>query len=373
VPVEDDRAHGLVNACRAEGVPSSYAWSMVRRALVVERPGSASLVERPSLEPADDEVVIRPAFCGLCGTDLELLRGDVDPAYVRYPLTLGHEWSGTVEAVGPAVTAVAPGDRCVAECLVPCGVCEFCKAGDTNVCEVYDELGFTREGGASDQVLVPARLVHRLGPGVSLLDAALVEPSAVVLRALEKAGPRPGDEVLIVGDGTIALLAGLLVSLWSPDTVAMVGRRPEQAELAALVGVDHFTAQWDEPRGFDLVVEAAGTPEAVTTAVAAARRGGTVALLGLPPAGETVELPGDLLVNNDLTIAASFSYTAAAWRRTVELVNEGRIRPGRIVTHRFALEDHAQAFAALAAVEGARGKVLLEIAGDGPTNRPPSR
>ena len=87
--------------------------------------------------------------------------------------------------------------------------------------------------------------------------------------------------------------------------------------------------------------------------------------LGLPPAGSTLELPGDLLVNNDLTIAASFSYTAAAWRRTVELVNEGRITPGRIVTHRFPLEDHAQAFAVLAAAEGARGKVLLEIAGDG--------
>ena len=84
------------------------------------------VVQRPELEPGAGEVVIRPAFCGVCGTDLELLRGDVDPAYVQYPLTLGHEWSGTVEAVGAGVDDVATGDRCVAECIVPCGRCERC-------------------------------------------------------------------------------------------------------------------------------------------------------------------------------------------------------------------------------------------------------
>ena len=96
-------------------------------------------------------------------------------------------------------------------------------------------------------------------------------------------------------------------------------------------------------------------------------------LLGLPPAGQTVELPGALLVNNDLTIAASFSYTSAAWRQTVELVNEGRVQPGQIVTHRFELEDYAEALAALVTLEGPRGKVLLELAGDDATSRRPSR
>src|SRR5215831_3893059 len=146
---------------------------MGRRALVVDTPGSIGVVERADLEAGPGYVVVRTAYCGLCGTDLELLRGDVDPDYVVYPLTLGHEWSGTVEAVGPGLEDVRPGDRCVAECIVPCGRCARCKAGETNVCEVYEELGFTREGGASDQVLAPYRLVHVLGPSASLLDAAL--------------------------------------------------------------------------------------------------------------------------------------------------------------------------------------------------------
>ena len=335
---------------------------MTRRTLVVSHPGTIGILERPTLDPEPGEVVVRPSYCGLCGTDLELLHGDVDPAFVAYPLTLGHEWSGTVESVGAGVRNVAPGDRCVAECIVPCGQCASCLEGATNTCEVYDELGFTREGGASDQVVVPARLVHRLGDGVSLLDAALVEPSSVVLRGLEKAAPRRGGRVVIIGDGTIALLAAHLVGLWSPREVVLVGRRAEQEELALAVGATHFTTNDAEASNADLAIEAAGAPAAIRTAIGAARRGGTVVLLGLPPSGSTVEVPADLLVNRDLTLAASFGYTSAAWARVVELLSAGKIAPGRIVTHRFPLERFEDAFAILAAPSGARGKVLLDIA-----------
>src|SRR6266542_4013558 len=266
---------------------------MRRRALVVKKPGTIGIVERPALEPGTGKVVIRPAYCGICGTDLELYRGDIDPAYVRYPLTLGHEWSGTVEAIGAGVENVALGDRCVAECIVPCGRCARCRSGETNVCEFYDELGFTREGGAGDQVLVPARLVHRLEPAVSLLDAALVEPSSVVLRALEKAEPGQGSRVLVVGDGTIGLLAAYLVGLWEPSAVTMLGRRPEQAEMAQSVGVTSFVTDDDVDGGFDIAVEAAGVPEAISTTIGLVRRGGTVALLGLPPSGQRVAFGRD--------------------------------------------------------------------------------
>ena len=340
----------------------------MRRALVADGSGGLALDERPPLEPGPQDVVIRPALCGLCGTDVELRDGAVDPAFVRYPLTLGHEWSGTVEAVGSGVAGIAPGDRCVAECIIPCGACAGCRAGATNVCETYAELGFTHEGGASDQVVVPARVVHVLSPGVSLLDAALVEPTSVVLRGLEKATPEPGERLLVIGDGTIALLAAHLAQLWSPAEIVMLGRRPQQAGLALEAGATSFTTDDAVAAGFDLVIEAAGATEAMALAVGAARRGGRVLLLGLPPTGRVLELPADLLVNNDLTVAASFGYTSAAWARVVQLLNARSIEPGRIVTHRFALDDYAQAFAALAGSDGPRGKVLLEI-----TSLPPSR
>ena len=108
-------------------------------------------------------------------------------------------------------------------------------------------------------------------------------------------------------------------------------------------------------------------------AIASARRGGRVLLLGLPPTGQVLELPADLLVNNDLTVAASFGYTSAAWTRVVSLLNTGRITPGMIVTHRFPLERFGEALGALEAGAGARGKVMLEIAGHQPPTQPLSR
>jgi L-iditol 2-dehydrogenase len=321
----------------------------------------ALVVERPALLPGPDEVVVRPRLCGVCGTDLEILRGEVDPAFVRYPVTIGHEWAGVVEAVGRDVTDVEPGDPCVGEGIVPCGRCPACLAGATNTCAVYDELGFTREGGASDQVLVPARLVHRLADGVPFEDAALVEPASVVVRALEKAGPPAGVRVVVVGDGTIALLAVLFVQLWSPREVTVVGRRREQEALARAAGATRFTLDESDVEGVDLAVEAAGAVEAVQSAVRLTRRGGTVVLLGLPPAGRPLGVAADLLVNNDLTLSASFGYTSAAWARTVELVNSRAVRPGVLVTHRYPLDCFAQAFAQLAEPRGARGKVMLEI------------
>jgi threonine dehydrogenase-like Zn-dependent dehydrogenase len=333
-----------------------------RRALVIAAPESIRLAEREELRPGPGEVVVRPAYCGLCGTDLELLRGQVDPDFVRYPLTIGHEWSGTIESIGSDVAGLEPGMRCVAEGIIPCGRCESCRAGATNVCETYDEIGFTREGGASDQVVVPARVVHALDRSVSLLDAALVEPSAVVLTGLEKVGPQPGMRVLVVGDGTIALLAVLLSSLWSPAEVVVIGRRPEQEPLARQLGATGFSVG-PAPHGFDLAVEAAGAPEAVTSAVAALRRGGTGLVLGLPPAGSTLQLRADALVNDDLTLAGSFGYTSRAWTRVVALLNTGQLRPGALVTHRFPLHRWEPAFDALRTPSGARGKVMLEVAG----------
>jgi threonine dehydrogenase-like Zn-dependent dehydrogenase len=335
---------------------------MSRRALVIDRPGSIAIEERADLAPGPGEVVVRVAYCGLCGTDLELLRGEVDPDFVRYPLTLGHEWSGTIEAVGPGVSGLEPGLRCVAEGIIPCGHCRSCRAGATNVCDTYDEVGFTREGGAGDQILVPARVIHVLDDEVQLLDAALVEPASVVLTGLEKVRPRPGLRVLVVGDGTIALLAVLLADLWSPAEILVAGRRPKQEELALELGATGFTT--GEPPGrFDLAIEAAGATQAVLTAVGSLRRGGTVLNLGLAPAGSVLELRADALVNNDLTLAASFGYTSAAWTHVVALLNGRRIRPANLVSHTFGLDAFEAAFAELAAPGGRRGKVMMEVAG----------
>jgi L-iditol 2-dehydrogenase len=327
------------------------------RALIVVRPGEVVLADRPAPTAAPGETMVRPDLVGLCGTDLEIIGGQVDPAFVSYPIGLGHEWTGIVTGNSPQA-----GSRVVVEGVVACGHCSRCARGETNLCETYDEFGFTRDGAAAGLVVVPTALVHLIAPSVAAEDAVLTEPAAVVYRGLTRAPIAPGSRVLVIGDGTIGLLAAYLVTLWSPAEIVLLGRRAAQAELAARAGAARFETSPDAAgAGFDVVVEAAGAVEAAAVAFTAARRGGTVLLLGLPPHGDSVALAADDVVNNDLAILGSFSYTAAAWRDVVRLLNAGLIRPGFLVTHRFGLADWERAVACLRDSDGPRGKVLLEI------------
>jgi L-iditol 2-dehydrogenase len=330
------------------------------RALVVARPGELALVSRPGPAAGPGESLVRPDLVGLCGTDLEIIGGQIDPAYLRCPVVLGHEWTGIAASDSPLA-----GSRVVVEGIVACGHCARCARGETNLCETYDELGFTRDGAAAGLVAVPSALVHPVAAGVAAEDAVLTEPAAVVYRGLARAAPDHGSRVLVIGDGTIALLAVYLLRLWSPAEIVLLGRRGAQAGLAGAAGAARFETSPDRAgAGYDLVVEAAGAVDAAATAFTAARRGGTVLLLGLPPHGETAALSVDDAVNNDLTILGSFGYTAAAWRDVVRLLNAGLLRPGFLITHRFALADWEQAVACLRGVDGPRGKVLLEIGTD---------
>ena len=327
------------------------------RALVVTAPGHVVLSTRQVPAAAPGQTLVRPDLVGLCGTDLEIIGGQVDPAYIRYPIGLGHEWTGIAAGDSPLA-----GARVVVEGIVACGRCARCARGETNLCQTYDEFGFTRDGAAADLVAVPSGLVHPIAPGVAADDAVLTEPAAVVYRGLARAQAAPGSRALVIGDGTIALLAVYLLRLWSPAEVVLLGRRAAQAQLAVTAGAARFETSPDAAgSGYDLVVEAAGSVQAASAAVAAARRGGTVLLLGLPPHGETVALAVDDVVNDDLALLGSFSYTAAAWGDVVGLLNSGLIRPGFLITHRFSLADWEQAIACLRGGDGQRGKVVLQL------------
>ena len=332
-------------------------------ALVVRRPGEVVLEERAIPTPGPGEVLIRPVVVGLCGTDLEIVDGSIDPAYTHYPLVLGHEWSGTVaDGPAPAEQGPPPGSLVVGEGIVPCGHCQHCRAGQTNLCLTYDELGFTRDGAAAGFLTVQRSLVHQLAPGVGAEDAALAEPASVVYRGLSGAAIAPGWRALVVGDGTVALLAVRLLRLWSPAEIVVLGRREGQAVLAAEAGAARFeTGSRAAGTGYDLVVEAAGSTDAVLSALAAPRRGGTVVLIGLPPHGATAAVPVDDVVNNDLIIRGSFSYTSAAWREVVTLLNAGLLDLGFLVTHRFPLTEWKAALDTLRGEASPRGKVMLTI------------
>jgi 2-desacetyl-2-hydroxyethyl bacteriochlorophyllide A dehydrogenase len=330
------------------------------RALTVVAPNVVEVQQRADLVAGPSEILIKPHVVGICGTDLDIIDGTIDPAFIRYPIVIGHEWAGTV--VGGDSAALPIGTRVVVEGVIPCGHCDSCLQGETNRCDTYDEFGFTRDGAAADFFVTPAAQVHAVSNAVSWESAALVEPAAVVYRALANARIKSGARVLVIGDGTVGLLAATLVRLFEPSHVTLLGARSEQGRLAELTGADAFTtAPEDLSNTFDLVVEAAGAVAATTTALRLAARGGTIVLLGYPGQGQSVPLHVDDVVNNDLTIMGSFSYTSRAWADVVGLLNSGKLNVGWLVTHRFTLDRFEDGLAALRTATTERGKVLLEV------------
>ena len=200
---------------------------------MIERPHEVVYgeVETPICGPGD--VLVRSRFAGVCRTDVEVLDGELDLRWVRYPCIPGHEWSGVVEAVGEGVTGVGPGDRVVCEGFCYCGACRRCRAGDTHLCETYDQLGFTRGGGYGELVVAPRRVVHRLPDSVELDAAVLIEPASVVLQGLQRARPTPGETIGVIGVGTLGALAIVLARLFSPAAIVAYGVREAGARSRA--------------------------------------------------------------------------------------------------------------------------------------------
>jgi 2-desacetyl-2-hydroxyethyl bacteriochlorophyllide A dehydrogenase len=340
-------------------------------AVLVERPGAARLQRLPRPEPGPGEVLVRVGAAGICGSDVEVLEGRRPAPYVRYPIIPGHEWAGTVEGVGPGVENVEPGAPVVAEGFRSCGDCARCREGRTNLCEAdYAETGFTHAGGFAEFLCVPAHLVHRLPPGTDLTAAALLEPAACVAQGLLEVDLRPGLSVAVVGAGTIGLLAVALLRLSSPSRLALVGTRPDRLALGRELGAGDTCDLRDENpvetlgNEFDLVFEAASRPEGAATAVALARRGGTVVLEGISGANRATIDP-DVIVLGHLRIQGVFGASRAAWRWVVDLFASGELDPSPLVTHRFALDDFETAFAVLQDREAEALKVEL-VPGDAP-------
>jgi L-iditol 2-dehydrogenase len=331
------------------------------RALVVERPGRAELqlVQKPEAGPG--EVLVRVGAAGICGSDVEVLEGRRPAQYVRYPIIPGHEWSGTVEAVGPDVEQIGEGAVVVAEGFRACGDCARCREGRTNLCELdYAETGFTHAGAFAEFVCIPARLVHQLPPGSDLAAAAVLEPAACVAQGLLEIDLRPGMTVAVVGSGTLGLLAVALLNRVSPARLALVGTRAPRLALGAAMGATETWNVREDERpgsGFDLVFEAAGTPEGAHTAVDLARRGGTVVLEGI--SGQTGGIDADAVVLGHLSVQGVFGASRNAWRWVTELFAAGLLDTEPLISHSFPLDRHGEAFDALTDRRGDALKVQL--------------
>lgn len=328
------------------------------RAIVVDEPGVHRLVEGERPVPGPGEVLVKVAAAGICLSDREVYHGRRDPGYVRYPVTPGHEWAGTVEAVGGGVDPALVGRRTVAEGFRTCGVCERCRTGDTSLCTGgYDETGFTRPGAFADHVAVPARLLHPLADDADLRAAALLEPAAVVAGAVRAGRPEPGERIAVVGAGTLGLLAVQFLAAYAPGELTVI----EPRALAPTFGA-HEVLTPTEAEGrrgtYDLVVETAGAPTTAASSCLLARRGGRVVLTGMFTAGATGIDPVHLSLSQ-LTVRSVFGAPSAAWSFAVRAFTAGLLDPGPLISHEFPLERYAEAVALVGGGDPGTGKVLL--------------
>lgn len=334
----------------------------ILRAVVIDEPERLRVAEAQPRPPAPGEALVRVAWSGICGSDRELLAGGRPDGFVRYPVVPGHEWSGTVESVGDARDSALVGRPVVGEGFRSCGHCDACRRGDNNLCTApYDETGFTQPGAWADYLTLPARLLHVLPEGSDLRAAAALEPAACIAAACLKLAPVPGERAVVVGAGALGLLATQLLHAGGMAELAVVVRRKYRAALAERCGATTVLspAEADARAGqFDVVLEAAGTTGAARQAVLLARRGGRVALTGIPSVDEDPPTPTEL-VTGEITVHTVFGAPSRAWTHAVRAFASGALDPAPLITHEVGLDDVTDAFRLLADPSAGAVKVLL--------------
>ena len=319
-------------------------------AAVLLGPRDLRIESRPFPDVRSGEALVEVALAGLCGTDYRIWTGDRP---VAYPRVMGHECIGRILAVGGEGGGVRPGTRVVIEPNYSCGACPLCREGNWNLCAERVAVGIDIDGCFAEVVRVPLRCCWPVPDGVSDEAAVITEPLAVVVRAVQRAVPRPGESAAVVGGGALGLLA-LQVLRARGARVLVVGRTSRRFALADALGAERTHRVSDGPlgavarefsrrEGVDLVIETAGTAEAVEHAIDLVRPGGRVVLTGLPH--EPTTLSFFSIVRREITILGSMIYQRE-FGDALELLRCGAVKTDRLVSPRFRLEHLAEALLA---------------------------
>ena len=300
------------------------------RAFVKDGAGAGNAGVRTVADPVPGrgQVVIAVRYAGLCHTDVSMLAwNDAAAGGYRptFPLVMGHEYTGTVAALGPGVTAPAVGTRVVGSAHVTCGACASCRGGRSMLCRDLAVLGLDVAGVFAEYAAVPARNLVPVPPDVPDRLAALAEPYAVAAHAVATGAPTPGERVAVVGPGTVGLCATAAALAHAPSEVSVFGTPADtrQSVLAARLGATAITRPHGsapggaaegtgDPEGaFDLVVEAAGHPDAVARALRLCRPGGRVITAGLP--ARPLSLDTAALARAEQTLTGVRAYDLGEW------------------------------------------------------------
>lgn len=311
---------------------------------------TAEIVDIPQIN--EDEVLIKVKYVGICGSDVP--RSMVSGARL-YPLILGHEFSGEVAEVGSNVKNVQPQDRVVVAPLVPCGECQYCKAGNYGLCDHYNIIGTGSNGAFAEYVKVPKDHVLKIADNLDFETAAGVEPATIGYHGLQKTQIQPGETVVVMGCGAIGQLTLQWAKIFGASTVIAVDIFDEKLELAKELGADiTINSKQVDPvekireltnGGADVVAETAGNVFTQQQSILAAKKRGRVVFIGITHKGlELREETMDHLMRGEVTVVGSWNsytppYPGLAWKATLDYMAKGEIKFKEMISHKITVEE----------------------------------
>ncbi|MGB6121016.1 MAG: alcohol dehydrogenase catalytic domain-containing protein [Bacteroidota bacterium] len=345
------------------------------RALVKTKKGKGfiQLKDVPAPSIGDSEVLIDVKACGICGTDLHIYH-DEFPYYP--PVILGHEFSGTIAAVGRNVQGWAVGDRVVGEPhTMACGVCALCRTGNRQICPHKRSPGWGIDGAFASLMRWPEPgLLHRIPDNLDFPAAALTEPLAnVVTDVVLSQSVMAGDVVAVAGPGPIGIMATLVAKYAGASTVIIFGvNEDEESRLSlcrSLPAIDHVVNVQKEDlvalvqdvtsgRGIDLFIEASGAHAAMQTGAQIIRKLGTVTAIGLT-GKPSVEFPYDAFLMKSVRYLFNVSTKYESWDRAIRILTTGLIPHDRLISHRGSIDQWQDFFDALLARKALKGMFLF--------------
>jgi len=324
-----------------------------------------------AIGPAPQEIRVKVAFCGLCGTDLHVYHGHMD-ARVGSHRIIGHEMSGTVEAVGGKIDDLIPGDKVVIRPLVACNECPACDRGHSHICQNLKFLGLDSDGALQQIWTVPRHTVHKLPASLSLRDAALVEPVAVACHDVVRSRLAPGEDVLVIGGGPIGILIGMVAKdKGGHVTIAEVNaHRLAMAEKMGFSTLNPKECDVGESvyrntgnKGADIIFEVSGTQPGVdcmTEAAATRARIVMVAIHASPPKVDLFKF-----FWREIELFGARVYTSEDFESAIDLIARGAIDCDSVITNIQGLDKVGEVLADMSG-NPASLKSLIQVAEETP-------
>jgi L-iditol 2-dehydrogenase len=335
---------------------------------VMTSPGEIIFRDVPVPAAGPGEVLVRMMRIGVCGSDIHVYHGK--HPYTPYPVVQGHEVSGEAAAAGEGVKNIRPGDRVTIMPQVTCGECYPCRHGAYHICDKLKVMGFQTTGAASEFFAVRADKIIPLPAGMSFDHGAMIEPLAVAAHALSRAGDMAGRSVLVLGAGPIGNLIAQAARAMGAGRVMVTDRSAYRLSIAEACGIegrvdvtredlDSRIMEFFGPDRMDLILECVGAEETMAQAVASARKGSDIIVVGV--FGDKPRVDMGLVQDRELRLIGTLMYREADYRAAVDLVTGGRVNLSPLITRHFPFDKYDDAYRYIEERKDRSMKVMIDV------------